>query len=93
MAQANAAIRTNAANHARLVQEISVLGVIALIAIVILVVHPFGAKSSNTAPTKSTAITTTFDNSALQQTQSRNQTYPDVTPVPSDLGKTDPFAQ
>ena len=93
MAQANAAVRTNAANHARLVKEISALGVIALIAIVILIVHPFGAKSSNTAPTKSTAITTTFDNSALQQTQSRNQIYPDVTTVPSDLGKTDPFAQ
>jgi|GEM_PF-7007335 len=93
MAQANATIRTNAANHARLVQEISVLTVIALVAIVILIVHPFGTKSTAAVPAKSTAITTTFDNSALQQTQVRNQTYPDVTPVPSDLGKTDPFAQ
>ena len=93
MAQANAAIRTNAATHARLVQEISVLAVIAIVVIVILVIHPFGAKTVTTAPAKSTAITTTFDNSALQQTQVRNQIYPDVTPAPSDLGKTDPFAQ
>lgn len=93
MAQASATIRTNAANHARLVQEIIILGVIAVITIVVLIVHPFGGKTIAPPPAKSTAITTTFDNVALQQTQSRNQTYPDVTPIPSDLGKTDPFAQ
>lgn len=93
MSQASATTRTNAANHARLKQEIAVLGVIALITLAILIFNPFGAKTSSSAPSNSTAISTTFDNSALEQTQTRNQTYPNVMPAPSDLGKTDPFAQ
>ena len=93
MSQATATIRTNAANHARLKQEISVLAVISIGTILILMFNPFGTKTSSSTPTNSTAITTTFDNSALEQTQTRNQSYPDVMPAPSDLGKTDPFAQ
>lgn len=93
MSQASATTRTNAANHARLKQEIAALGVIAIITILILIFNPFGNKASSPAPASSTAITTTFDNSALEQTQTRNQSYPDVMPAPSDLGKTDPFAQ
>lgn len=93
MAQASATIRTNAANHARLMQEIYVLGVIAIITLVILITHPFSAKTGGSATSQTSAITTTFDNSALQQARSRNQSYPDVTTAPSDLGKTDPFTQ
>lgn len=92
MAQASATTRTNAANHARLVQEITALVVIAVIVLIILVVHPFGATSAPTT-TSTPPISTTFNSSALQQTQARSQSYPDVTPAPSDLGKTDPFAQ
>jgi uncharacterized protein (UPF0333 family) len=77
------------------VQQLILLGAILVLIIGVLTYRSIASHKSSTqsAATDSTNITTTFDQSALQDLQNRGTDYPDVAPAAGDQGKSNPFGQ
>jgi len=75
----------------KLVQQIIILVIIVIAIMFLLFFKPGSSKPKTT--TTAPKLNTSFDQSALDQLKNKDTSYPNVTPNPSELGKSDPFAR
>lgn len=83
---------TNTAARKKLIQEVTVLVVVIVLIGAVTVLHlgSFGKPAATSTAVQ--PLDTSFDTNALNVVQQKDKTYPDVTPVSGELGKSDPFA-
>ncbi len=78
--------------QSKLVKEIVILVlIVGVLGWMLFPHHKKSQKSGNLPAAGPARINTSFDQNALQQLQSKDTDYPDVSPKSGDLGKSDPF--